>query len=52
MMGSLHAVFWDKGLGYEFTGWLVIHGTTELFAIILAGAAGFVIGGAVAFPAR
>jgi len=52
MMGSLHAVFWDKGLGYEFTGWLVIHGTTELFAIILAGAAGFVIGGAVAFPGQ
>ena len=52
MIGSLYAVFWDKGLGYEFTGWLMIHGTTELFAIILAGAAGFVIGGAVAFPGR
>ena len=52
MMGSLHAVFWSKGLGYEFTGWLLIHGTTELFAIVLAGAAGFVIGGAVAFPGQ
>lgn len=52
MIGSLYAVFWDKGLGYEFTGWLMIHGTTELFAIVLAGAAGFVIGGAVAFPGR
>jgi uncharacterized membrane protein SpoIIM required for sporulation len=50
MIGSLYAVFWDKGLGYEFTGWLLIHGVTELFAIVLAGAAGFVIGGAVAFP--
>ncbi len=50
MIGSLYAVFWDKGLGYEFTGWLMIHGVTELFAIVLAGAAGFVIGGAVAFP--
>ena len=28
----------------------MIHGVTELFAIVLAGAAGFVIGGAVAFP--
>lgn len=52
MMGSLYAVFWDKGLGYEFTGWLLIHGVTELFAIVLAGAAGFLIGGAVAFPGR
>ena len=50
MIGSLYAVFWDKGLGYEFTGWLMIHGVTELFAIVLAGAAGFTIGGAVAFP--
>ena len=30
----------------------LIHGVTELFAIILAGAAGFMIGGAVAFPGR
>ncbi len=50
MIGALYAVFWDKGLGYEFTGWLMIHGVTELFAIILAGAGGFMIGGAVAFP--
>jgi len=28
----------------------MIHGVTELAAIVLAGAAGFVIGGAVAFP--
>jgi len=51
-LGSMYAVFWAKGLGYEFTGWLMIHGTTELFAIVLAGAGGFVIGGAVAFPGR
>ena len=50
MIGSMYAVFWDKGLGYEFTGWLMIHGVTELSAIVLAGAAGFIIGGAVAFP--
>ena len=28
----------------------MIHGTTELFAIVLAGAAGFRIGWASAFP--
>ncbi|WP_300395596.1 stage II sporulation protein M [Henriciella sp.] len=49
-LGSFFAVFWQKGLGAELTGWLFIHGVTELFAIVLAGAAGFMIGGAVAFP--
>jgi uncharacterized membrane protein SpoIIM required for sporulation len=51
-LGSFFAVFWQKGLAYELTGWLFIHGVTELFAVILAGAAGFMIGGAVAFPGR
>jgi len=51
-IGSFYAVFWQKGLAYELTGWLFIHGVTELFAVILAGAAGFMIGGAVAFPGR
>ena len=31
-------------------GWLIIHGSTEIFAIILAGAAGFRIGWSVVFP--
>lgn len=51
-IGSFMAVFWSKGLGAELSGWLFIHGVTELFAIILAGAAGFMIGGAVAFPGK
>ena len=51
-IGSFYALFWSRGLGYELTGWLMIHGVTELFAIILAGAAGFLIGGSVAFPGR
>ena len=50
MIGSFFAVFVEKDLGMELTGWLLIHGVTELYAIILAGAAGFIIGGAVAFP--
>ena len=52
MLGAMVAVFAQKGLGLSFAGWLTIHGTTELFAIILAGAAGVHIGGAVAFPGR
>lgn len=52
MLGAMLHVFYSKGLGYEFTGWLLIHGVTELLAIILAGAAGLRIGWAVAFPGR
>lgn len=52
MLGALGAVFAAKGLGVGFAGWIVIHGTTELFAIALAGGAGFRIGTAIAFPGR
>lgn len=52
ILGAMLAVFIPKGLGPGFTGWLMIHGTTELFAIVIAGAAGFRIGTAIAFPAR
>ncbi|MEY2926168.1 MAG: hypothetical protein RL367_645 [Pseudomonadota bacterium] len=49
-MGALLQVYFAKGLGWNMVGWLMIHGTTELFAIILAGAAGIRIGLACAFP--
>ncbi|WP_375397556.1 stage II sporulation protein M [uncultured Sphingomonas sp.] len=52
MMGAMLAVFVPKGLGFGFVGWLMIHGTTEIFAIVIAGAAGFRIGMAIAFPGR
>lgn len=50
MLGAMLHIFFEKGLGFEFGGWLLIHGVTELFAIVLAGAAGMKIGWAVAFP--
>lgn len=50
MFGAFLALFASRNLGVEAGGWLMIHGATELFAIILAGAAGFSIGWAVAFP--
>jgi uncharacterized membrane protein SpoIIM required for sporulation len=49
-LGAMLAVFTGKGLGVDFGGWLFIHGTTELFAAALSGAAGLRIGGAVVFP--
>ena len=49
-LGAMIAVFADKGLGPNFGAWLAIHGTTEMFAIMIAGAAGMRIGTAIAFP--
>jgi uncharacterized membrane protein SpoIIM required for sporulation len=50
MLGAFIAVFVQHGLGVEVVGWLMIHGVTELFATVLAGAAGFRIGWSLAFP--
>jgi uncharacterized membrane protein SpoIIM required for sporulation len=49
-IGAMFAVFASRGLGFEFAGWLLIHGVTELLAVILAGAAGLRIGWSIAFP--
>ena len=50
MLGAFYAVYGPHGLALSFTGWLMIHGTTELFAILISGAAGFRIGLRIAFP--
>ena len=50
MLGAMLALFVSHGLGIPFTGWILIHGTTELLAILIAGAAGFRRGLAVLFP--
>ena len=50
MMGAFFVLFGSHGLGFELGGWLIIHGSTEFFAIILAGAAGMRIGWSVVFP--
>lgn len=52
MIGALSAIFVGKGLGMNLLGWLMIHGTTEVFAICISGAAGMRIGLAIAFPGR
>jgi uncharacterized membrane protein SpoIIM required for sporulation len=50
VLGALFALYASRGLGFELGGWIFIHGVTELFAIVLGGAAGFRIGWRVAFP--
>lgn len=51
-IGAICAVFAGKDLTVEFLAWLAIHGTTELAAIVLCGAAGFHLGGAMINPGR
>jgi uncharacterized membrane protein SpoIIM required for sporulation len=50
MLGAMLWLFADAGLGWEFAAWLSIHGTTELFAALIGGAAGIHIGRSMAFP--
>lgn len=50
LLGAMLWLFDDAGLGPDFAAWLSVHGTTELFAILLSGAAGLHIGRSMAFP--
>lgn len=50
LLGAMLWLFAGQGLTLEFSAWLSVHGTTELFAILLAGAAGLHIGRSMAFP--
>jgi uncharacterized membrane protein SpoIIM required for sporulation len=50
MLGAIFVLYASHGIAFELGGWLSIHGTTEMFAIILSGAAGFRIGWSVIFP--
>ena len=49
-LGAMLWLYHGKGLTLDFVGWLSVHGTTELFAILLAGAAGLHVGRSIAFP--
>lgn len=50
LLGAMLWLFDSQGLIFEFAAWLSVHGTTELFAILLAGAAGLHVGRSMAFP--
>ncbi|HZU62878.1 MAG TPA: stage II sporulation protein M [Novosphingobium sp.] len=52
LLGAFLWLFAGAGLLPEAAGWLAVHGTTELFALVLAAAAGLHMGRAVAFPGR
>ncbi len=50
VLGAMMWLFAGQDLAVEFAAWLSVHGTTELFAILLSGAAGLHIGRSMAFP--
>jgi uncharacterized membrane protein SpoIIM required for sporulation len=50
LLGALLWLFDGQGLLVEISAWLSVHGTTEIFGILLSGAAGLHIGRAMAFP--
>jgi uncharacterized membrane protein SpoIIM required for sporulation len=50
VLGAMLWLFAGQGLTLEFAAWLSVHGTTEIFGILLSGAAGLHIGRAMAFP--
>lgn len=52
LLGALLWLFHGQGLTIELAAWLSVHGTTELFGILLSGAAGLHIGRAMAFPGK
>lgn len=49
VLGAMLWLFEGQDLLVDFLGWLSVHGTTELFAILLAGGAGLHIGRSMAF---
>ena len=52
LLGALLWLYHGQGLTLDLVGWLSVHGTTELFAILLAGASGIHIGRSMAFPGQ
>jgi uncharacterized membrane protein SpoIIM required for sporulation len=50
MLGSFQYLFFANGLGTASVLVVWIHGTLEIFSIIIAGAAGFILANGILFP--
>ena len=50
MLGSFQYYFFSKGLGIQSILVIWIHGTLEISSIIIAGAAGIILGNSILFP--
>jgi uncharacterized membrane protein SpoIIM required for sporulation len=51
-LGAFLALHYNRDLTTEFLGWISIHGTTELGALVLLAAGGLVIAEKILFPGR
>jgi uncharacterized membrane protein SpoIIM required for sporulation len=52
ILGAFLALHYNRDLAVDFLGWISIHGTTELGALILLAAGGLVIAEKMLFPGR
>jgi uncharacterized membrane protein SpoIIM required for sporulation len=52
LIGAFVGLHYNRGLTFDFLGWLSIHGVTEFLAIWLCGAAGLLIADKIVFPDR
>jgi len=50
MLGSFEYFFFERGLGFKSITVVFIHGTLEIWAIVIAGAAGLILGNSLLFP--
>jgi len=51
-LGAFLALHYNRGLAIDFLGWISIHGTSEIGALILLSAGGLVIADKILFPGR
>lgn len=50
MLGSFQYFFYDKGVFWESVRGIWIHGSMEIFAIVIEAAAGLILGASILFP--
>lgn len=50
MIGSFEYYFFSKSLGFKSITVIFIHGTLEIWAFVIAGAAGLILGNSILFP--
>jgi len=50
MLGSFQYFFYEKGVFWESVRGIWIHGSMEIFAIVIESAAGFILGAGILFP--
>ena len=50
MLGAFQYFFYEQGVFWESVRGIWIHGSMEIFAIVIEAAAGFILGASILFP--